>query len=760
MRRELFGLTAAVTAGILVSGWNWIFPAVFAAGFWILRSLVPDDKRRFALLLLISFMTGALLMTTELLTFAYIDRPSEDRAVRTVCRVQSTEQLEEGKYRITCRISSAEDFAALKGERILLTYYRPLHSPQQLIGAEITFTAPIIVPRGASNPRCFDYGRYLRSRGIRFISSPAYFRVTADDPSVKERLFRHIMDERERFMEQLHCSDETRSVIRGILFGDTAAMPDELYDDFRNNGTAHVLAVSGLHIGVLYGIYRAVMKKRKSAAVTVVFLLFLAVYGTFTLWSVSVTRAILLVAFITAADLTERRYDLLTALSAAALILMIREPSVVYGAGFQMSFLAVASMAFLGPFLERRMPAAAAGVLSVQLGMIPYTAYVFNCFPALAILINIPVVWLLSAIVPAGMASLILCMATGTSSVFGTVLSDLTRMLIEGNHLLAHNGMFSINCVSPPAAVMVLLYGALFAGSSETVCVWIRRRNWKRLGAAGLCIILLASAAAWLDRSPFDRASFVMVDVGQGDCLHVKPDRRTDILIDGGGKIDRNVGKDVLRPYLLHNGVKNIDLALATHMHTDHYLGLKQLKDCYSVRRILTEGRAGDVIIAGHGSKRCRIEILWPLSRAPETEDENLFSLIFRVECGGITVLVTGDITAEGEQALVEKYGGTGKLKCDVLKVAHHGSRYSSSDPFLDETDPDIAVIGVGRNNYGHPSPEIIEKLEQRGIMVYRTDRDGAVGFIHRKGRIQVCRKRNPDIWASGSSSGTQAEVR
>lgn len=102
-------------------------------------------------------------------------------------------------------------------------------------------------------------------------------------------------------------------------------------------------------------------------------------------------------------------------------------------------------------------------------------------------------------------------------------------------------------------------------------------------------------------------------------------------------------------------------------------------------------------------------------------------------------MLVTGDITKEGEISLLEKYKGSSKLKCDILKIAHHGSKYSSCQEFLDAVRPKICVIGVGKNNYGHPSNEVIEKLKKSGIIFFRTDHDGAVGFISRKGNIEVC---------------------
>lgn len=176
----------------------------------------------------------------------------------------------------------------------------------------------------------------------------------------------------------LQLPQSSEALVRGVLFGDTAQLDEEVYDAFRQNGTAHVLAVSGLHIGILYGLFQKLQERRRSRLLLVLFLLSLAVYGTAACWSVSVRRAVLLIVLAQAGQMTERRCDLLTALSAAALAVMAVNPFVIFGASFQMSFLAVASMAFFTPALERVCGRGPAAVLAVQLGLMPYMAYTFN----------------------------------------------------------------------------------------------------------------------------------------------------------------------------------------------------------------------------------------------------------------------------------------------------------------------------------------------------------------------------------------------
>ena len=159
-----------------------------------------------------------------------------------------------------------------------------------------------------------------------------------------------------------------------------------------------------------------------------------------------------------------------------------------------------------------------------------------------------------------------------------------------------------------------------------------------------------------------------------------------NIFIDGGGSIRYNVGEKTLKPYLLKNGVKSLDLAAATHLHTDHFLGLSQLAEVFPVKAFLTEGEAGQRFSIGENQW---LELLWPLKKDADSDDENLNSLIFKVHLGGLTILVTGDLTEEGEELLCwSGIKGTNKLSADILKVAHHGDELQYLRPFLEAVKP------------------------------------------------------------------------
>lgn len=751
MRRKVLAASIAMMLGISIWHMNHMVAVsvaiTSAAAVYLCH--VNGEKRAiisFAAIMLAFFCIGQSLVAVYDFGYdkgRYID---SQRGVSAVAKVTKIEKYAKDEYKFECRLLSINDKKVTGDQRALISYFKELDDPYRLTGKEISFFTKIDAPKEATNPRTFDYSLYLRSRKIGHIATVNYFVINRDASTIADRAMRKTAELKEGFLQNIVASKNTEDLIKGVLFGDTYGMDEDMYDDFRANGTAHILAVSGLHVGVIYGLYSILIKKKKSKILTIGFVGFLLFYGTLTMWSVSVTRAIALVLVITVGDALDRRYDLLTALGTVAIMILVLNPWALFGASFQMSFLAVASISFLQPFLERFMPQSISVMIAVQLGMIPYTAYVFNYVPLLSLLCNIPIIFLLSILVPLGIATLLLFMMLSWTGIISVPLCAMADLMVRLNCFLSHGGMFAVSVKSPPLWVAVLIYASVFFAVSEFFAVYKRRRDYSAIAKVGLVIIIVTTVAFTKSLSPFDKAGLVFVDVGQGDCIHLKTDASTDILIDGGGKIDYNVGKKLLKPYLLKNGCSDIDLALATHLHTDHYQGIKDLTRCFDVKKTVTKGQAGDRLDIG---KNCLIEILWPNEREPETDDENLNSLIFKVHVNGVTTLVTGDITEEGEKALVDKYRGTDMLKCDVLKVAHHGSRYSSCNEFLEAVDPEIAVISVGKNNYGHPSNEVIEKLNKYGIIIYRTDQNGAVGIIEKKGRINICVQRKQTIEAS-----------
>ena len=630
----------------------------------------------------------------------------------------------DGTYRLEARVIGADGRKVRLREKVLLGYYEELREPWELLHSKISFICSLEKPAGQRNPYCFDYGKYLKSRGIGAIGTLGSYRLEDGSISMKERYERWLFEKRCAFEAQLN--PDTKGIIIGVLFGDTAYLEEDVYEDFRNNGTAHVLAVSGLHVGILYGLYNRISGKNKSFAGLAGLTVLLFSYGVLSMWSPSVVRASLMIAMSVVARILDLRYDMLTAMSTVAMILIVDNPYVIFGAGFQMSFLAITSIAFLQPHVPDKVPDFLATALAVNAGLIIYQVYQFNYISLISVAANIPVVFLAGYFVPLAIAAFGVFLISGRYDLMRPMVEGMAFLITKINQLSTLGGYGAIEVVRPPVWAAVTVVGLLFFTASETFAIMKLRFQYRRIWSCVLAICLGAGCCHLLTCEPVGHADVVFVDVGQGDCVHIR-DGSTDVLIDGGGSMNYNTGKNTLKPYLLRNGAWNLDLALVTHEHMDHYKGIQELEETFKVKKVMKAMTAGKSIQL---SENVRIETLWPEKIDPkkgqEANDQCSVFMIFYKE---YRILVTGDIDETGEKAMINKYSGTDKLRADILKIGHHGSSGSTCKEFLDAVKPAYAVIQVGKNNYGHPTSKVIENLEKSGIIILRNDYNGAVGF-------------------------------
>jgi len=606
-------------------------------------------------------------------------------------------------------------------------------SPENVFRRKVYFHASLQEPQGRRNPGCFDYSLYLKSRNIFYTSEVSWnsLEFSGRMPGKADRLAAWLVGKRFDFAQSLN--PVSAGLVSGILFGDTSVLSEEVYQQFRNNGTAHILAVSGLHIGILYGLYRKTAGKRRNPAAMSLLALGIFCYGTISMWSPSVIRASMMIGLHLLAEVLDLRYDMTTGLCTVALMLILNNPYVIFNAGFQMSFLAIASICFFTPVLPRKIPDSLRTMVSVNLGLLLYQMFQFNYISLVSLAANIPAVYLTGILVPAALLCFVGYIFLGTVPM-EFLLDSLCHLLLEINRLSALGGRGSMEVPSPPVWFLVSSCLLLFYLASEQSLVLRLRRKRRRFCAVICCCFLAGILFSTLLTSPVSGADIVFVDVGQGDCVHIR-DGRSNVLIDGGGSVRYNTGEGTLKPYLLKNGVRNVDLALATHQHMDHYQGLLELEEVYPVKKILTGLTAGENIRI---SEDVFIETLWPAELDPEKgQEENRLCSVFMIHYEGWKILVTGDLDEAGEMEMMAYYKNRGegeRLKADILKVGHHGSRTSTCGEFLDCVSPEVAVIQVGVYNiYGHPHTKTVEKCRERGIIIYRNDYNGAIGFLFGK---------------------------
>lgn len=633
-------------------------------------------------------------------------------------------------------------------------------SQKNLVGREIRIEGRAELPGQRRNPETFDYRSYLETKGIfGLIQDGRVLGLSSSPKGVFGTMLHHASGWKERIGQEMsrRIPEGRASMLMGMMFGETDNMEESVLDLFRKNGTAHILAVSGLHVAMVYAAISLVIPGgRIGKDLVILSLLFL--YMVLADFSPSVMRAFLMILIHIAGKRLYARYDLLSSGSLALVFLLLLNPKSLFNPGFQLSFLAIFSLAFLLPILEkifnsRMIPM----LLALPIGLSPFTAYLFNYVSLSGLILNPPVVFLAGILIPASLLLLPLVLLPGTAGLLdfmGYFLYLLLDALLWLNNALFAPGRSYIHVMSPEPFKLFLYYALLILGVSEGGRWFFRKAGKKWTGGILLAFCLMLLVYSMLPKTPFQEADVIFVDVGQGDCIHIRTNGGKHILVDGGGHKDRDVGMEVLLPYLLKNRVPVIDLAVVTHLHTDHFDGIASLAREGMVKKIvLYEGyrsqekeilsftgmkqenliyvRGGMMLTLDSGT---RLHILGPPARSREeyeknlrdSEDENKNSLVVMADIRGGKLLLTGDITREGEDKLMEQKGN---IQAEVLKVSHHGSNSSSGDGFLNKVRPGSAVIQVGRNYYGHPSRVVLDRLAERKIPIFRTDLHGAVAL-------------------------------
>ena len=618
------------------------------------------------------------------------------------------------------------------------------------------------------NPGGFDHRAHLRRRGVAGQLFVQGFQVQPRLPT-RQRVQRGVT---------AGLSPAGGALMSAMTLGlrDDLA---EVRDLFGAAGMAHLLALSGLHVGVLLlAIERllAGVPRWRTPLLALTTVAFVGLVGT----SPSVVRsATMALAALASRAFGAGRVQPWTALALAALVGLLHAPQMLFDLSFQLSYLAVAGMLlFLPPWLDRLGvgPAAPAGapggasaltaepelavltaaawrrgrqlarhtVLSglavstaAQLPALPLVLGTFGVLPVLSPLVNVVAVPLAGLLVPLGfMAGMLGLVAEPLARAVNLLTAPLVEALIALAALGARLPLIAWGQVS-------WLGHACWAAFVLAACAWAWRPG--RLKQT-LCVALVAGGVAWAAPAPHTPPDVWFLDVGQGDAVLIRLGGGDGVLIDGGGSpfSDYDVGQRVVLPALRALGVTRLALMVATHPDTDHVEGLLPVLERMRVGLLLTgppdpaapldarlrelaaqrgtpvhEARRGERVHlpGGHAT----LEVLNPAAAAAGTANERSVGLVLRHR-GAARALFLGDLGLPTEPYLAVP-------PVDVLMVPHHGSRSSTGEGLLSAAAPTWAVISVGRNQYGHPGPDVVERLEAAGITVLTTQSDGAVRY-------------------------------
>lgn len=614
----------------------------------------------------------------------------------------------------------------------------------------------------ASNPGQFDEKTYYYGNNILFaIEQSKRVRLIGRDIGLREWLY--LIKQKMTAVYGVFLDETEASLACAMVLGDKEQLDTEIKQLYQQNGIAHLITISGLHIamigGSLYQILRKLLGNYPMAAIAGSSFIFL--YGIMTGLAGATTRAIIMLIMMIIADVIGKRYDLITAMFTALFIMLVWKPYQLFQAGFLLSFGAVFAIAYIYPLWKRKdanLPAFLDGFylnVSVQIVTLPILLYYFYEIPLYGVFLNIIVVPLMGFL----LVLLLLC------SFLGILFGDLAVIPAFGIKLIF--GFYKLLCEitekipfhtlcfgRPSVAFMLIWYGLLL--------IWIISAQKKRKQCVLLyCMIaLICVCGVGLIVKPM---KICMFDVGQGDAIYVRTPEGKHVLVDGGSSSNKKIGRYILQNGLKYYGAKHLDYVFVSHSDFDHYSGIRQLLeenlcqiDCMVFPAILNPDEAYLDLVTLAKKKGCRVYYMKQddslqlgkvrfVCISPKQEayqDKNTGSLVLWMQYKGFDMMFTGDADIEVEQnlcnMLYEKYD-INDNGLDVLKVAHHGSNTASGNDFLMRFHPSCALVSVGENNhYGHPSEEVMKRLSQYSKKIYLTKDSGAITIDTNGKNIQI----------------------
>jgi len=611
----------------------------------------------------------------------------------------------------------------------------------------------------------FNFRNYLARQNI-FLTDSIEIELT-EIVGHSERVtfftfLRGVKDRITQKINQIYPSPD-RGLIKAIITGNRTEIPREWNHLFQDAGVMHILAISGLHVGIiamaLFFVLNLVpVKWMKKGFRTFIIILILSGYAAMTGFRPSVSRAALMFAIVLLARCFNRPYHLYNSLYLAALLLLIWQPLYLFDAGFLLSFVVTFFIIFLAPILEGKLtflPCILGKPLSISLsawlGMAPLSAYFFYKISLIAILSNIIIVPLIGVILILAIISIFLSfLFLPLAELLAFFNQNLIALLLLIGQKLS-SLPFAYHYIAQPEIYLIILYYLVILTFFYALHRWSKynllekkRRFWTITASVFLLLFIPVASSSSLLAVHF-------INVGQGDCILIQTPQKKHILIDGGGTPfnDFDVGENTVVPYLRREGINRIDLMFLTHPDLDHLEGLLPVLQEMRVRMVIDSGlgyehetyldflsiikedrdityyqaRSGDIIRI---SPDLEILILNPVinSTYGYENDFNNNSIVLKLRYKNTDFLFTGDIEEAAEIDLLSR---NESLESDILKVAHHGSGGSTSELFLEKVQPKVAVISVGSNYFGHPHPKVIKKLEKGCPKVFRTDLNGTV---------------------------------
>ena len=554
---------------------------------------------------------------------------------------------------------------------------------------------------------------------------------------------------------------QASALLKGLLLADRNEISSETKNYFINSGVMHILAVSGLHTGFIALIFFIFLGRLNLYLRAVLTIAGLILFMFFTGIPTSVFRAVIMASVLLTAFILNRSTNIYNSLAIAALILLAADPSEIFNAGFQLSFISVLSIAYFFPYFKKILKRTgirnkflrylflfAALSLSVQIGTSPIILFYFGKFSLISVLVNLAVIPLTGVIIGTGITTLaVFPLSVWTASVYAAANNMFTDILLTLVKYAGSSAYSFLDVVNYSIKDVLVFYLFVMTGI-------FLAHHLKSFRTATIFLILIIaniyvySSTGDSQSEDNDKMKVFMLDVGQGDSFIIKFPGGKSILIDAGSASQYfDNGERIILPAMRKLGIEKFDYGFVSHIDVDHYGGFISLIENNKIRRLFKPFpdtlsdkdrrfekylKNKNIPVEHYTREKLRIENaeIFILNDGADNftgkNSLNNSSGIIKIIYGKTSFLFTGDIDKRGENYYVRKYNNF--LDSDVLKISHHGSKSGSSAEFIKSVSPDISLISCGiKNRFGHPSGEVVKRLQESGTQIYRTDCEGCI---------------------------------
>ena len=662
-----------------------------------------------------------------------------------------------------------------------------------LYGRKISCTGKLYAFDGELNPGQFDANAYYKNEGYTGILDAKDIRIVKEEESFSPDIYLHRLNLAISEKYKKILGDKNAGSLSAMVLGDKRGLDEEIKELYQENSISHLLSISGLHISLLGGAVFLFLRRLKVSFSfpLITSSIILIIYGAFTGFSVSTSRAIVMMSVLFISFVIGKSYDLPSGLALAALILIVMNHRVIYQSGFLLSFFAVIGIFYIMPELlyifkvdiyHKRgiikglhlLLASIISSISILLATLPIVLNNFYEVSLTGIILNIIVIPLMSLVVITGLLGGFVALV---SEILGSFILGITHYILNLYTLFCRLGdrlTFLRLIIGKPDKWQIVLYYLILVIVFYFLALKRRENKLrslknnlpeeyntsKRIVVTGLMTFTSFLILAYKPRE----FSINMLDIGQGDCFVVN-DGNNDIYIsDCGSTTVQNVGKTRLLPFLKSKGWGKVDTIFISHMDKDHVNGVNDLLKCaeITIGRIIISAsyksdklncaeleelkelakmrdiklfymKKGDEIVGKDISFRC----IYPTGEE-DIKDQNEASIVMRMDYKGLSMLFTGDIAGSTEEKIIEG-SDRDTLDCDILKVCHHGSKNSSTDDFLKKVSPKLYLISCGlMNRYGHPHRDALSRMTEEGGRILRTDHMGGTQIKLADGKLII----------------------